>query len=136
MREIDKKWLIIFLTAGIFLVVAGALLWMEKSSLATGMIKKSWPVFGILIGTSFLSTGVIQKNHRIAYFISGLSLILLCCVFLPFSLGVATISFRSFVLRILPVIMILGGAGLVILFVAQTYNKKLILPDEGQDLIE
>lgn len=134
MRLISSKWLYTFLIIGIVLLLGGILLWVDKSANAESVIAKIWPVVGFALGGYIMGRGFWKRRRLvISYVLPAVSIIILCCVFLPFSLGIATISFIDFVIRILPVLMLLGGAALVLLFVAQTRNKNLVLPDENVD---
>ncbi|MCQ2577888.1 MAG: hypothetical protein MJ176_05105 [Treponema sp.] len=124
----------IFFFWGFFLSLSGFILLLITMEVIHFGILKLWPVFGIIAGVDIILLSYFKKRmFSISNLLSGFAVIVICCVFLPFSLGIASISFKAFVIIAFPVLLVIGGVSLVALFVAQMYNKKLVLPEEESD---
>jgi len=124
----------IFFFWGFFLSLSGFILLLITMEVIHLGILKLWPVFGIIAGVDIILLSYFKKRtFTVSNLLSGFSVIVVCCVFLPFSLGVATISFKAFIIIAFPVFLVIGGISLVALFLAQMFNKKLVLPEEESD---
>ena len=98
----------LFIMAGIFLLL-----------LSLGIIdlpvSRSWPLLSVFSGLALLPVGWRRSggfNPR--YFVSSCAFVALGCVLLVFSLHIVPFSFRQFIYTWWPLLLVLGGATLVL----------------------
>ncbi|MEE1210950.1 MAG: hypothetical protein UHO11_00515 [Treponema sp.] len=98
-------------------------------------LKQMWPVFIMITGVClFISARFRHASFSLSYDFSALMLILIGLLFLLFSLGVVTAPFRTIALFSGPLLLILGGIFLVILFLRRKALLE-ILPHEISDAL-
>ena len=104
----------ISLFIGMFLVF-GALFFFIKHKFPEIYIKSYWPIFPLAIGLSLLLFS-LRKNRkrRIAFLVPAITLIFLAILFLPFSLGIAKMSFLTFIRIWWPIGFLILGIVLLI----------------------
>ncbi len=84
-----------------------------------------WPVFMCIAGISLLPQAFKrQGSRRIALFVPALAIIFLSFVFLLFSTNILNADFRHFVSVFWPVLFILIGFFLLILYVEKVYRER------------
>ena len=124
----------VFFFWGFLLSLSGFILLLITMEVIHFGVLKLWPLFGIIAGFDIiLLSYFIKRMFSISNLLAGFSVIVICCVFLPFSLGIASISFKTFTIFAFPGLLVIGGVSLVALFIAQMYNNKLVLPEEESD---
>ena len=98
-------------------------------------LKQLWPVFIMITGVClFVSGRCSHKSFSLSYDLSALVLVFIGLLFLLFSLGVITVPFRTIALFSGPLLLILGGIILVILFLRRKALLE-ILPHEISDAL-
>lgn len=118
--------------AGLFLVLTGLLLFFIKTNHIPYTLDALWPLVVVIGGVSLLLSGLfVQRKARISQVIPSISLLLLggCC--LLFSLDIINQPFLQFASRWWPVLLIVAGFCLVILFFI--WNKGSIQLEDGGD---
>lgn len=96
------------------LLTLGSLPFLLKSTvLPTMSLSRTWPVFMLITGLSFLPYGFGGRRPRVAIIVPALTIMGLAVIFLPFSLGLTKTSFTEFVLTWWPTLLLLTGIILV-----------------------
>ena len=92
-----------------------------------------WPVDVILSGLCLVATGLF-KNHRLRtrYLFPGVGLCLMGTVFLLFSADIVKVSFYSVFRRWWPLLLVVLGLALVVLFACQQ-RADIPFPYEPED---
>lgn len=110
----------LFFFVGLYLCCASILNLIAASHFVPLSIRQLWPAEVIICGVCLLVTSFF-KNHRLCarYFFPALSLIVLGSIFLLFSLNIVHVSFASVFFRWWPVLLVLGGASLIALYLYQ-----------------
>ncbi len=105
------------LFTGFFSLVIGIVVMVSGAGSPLFTFKQLWPVLVIGFGICFFSAGLISRRKFYAFFtIPSVILILLGIVFLLFSFDIITVSFTQFAARWWPVLLIIAGLALVIVF--------------------
>lgn len=127
----------LFFFLGLYLCLASFFAWFVASGVFPPAMDRLWPLEVVLSGICLVATGLF-KNHRLRtrYLFPGVSLVVLGLLFLLFSLGVIRLSFVTVFMRWWPVLLIVLGVALVVLFAVQQrtdipfpYDK-----DDGADI--
>lgn len=93
-----------------------------------------WPVFLLIAGISLLLACIYKfRRPRPNYIVPSVIMILLGIVFLLFSLDVIKVSFVTFMVIVGPCLLFGAGVTAVILFVAQSTHKELVVQEEDAD---
>lgn len=100
-------------------------------------IRQWWPVYGCLGGISLiLSSMVTHRRLKARFLIPSVTLIILGLFFLLFSLDIIKVPLSKFFAVTGPVLMIIAGITIIILFLIQTNHKDLIVRDEENEVFE
>jgi len=118
-----------FMFVGLSTVVYGVLALLTEQSVIHLTLMELWPIMVIGCGVSLLLSGLYSKRQiKSVYFFPSIMLICLGAIFLLFSLNIIDMSFVEFVGKWWPVLLIIGGLGLVALFLVQQSKYKKIFP--------
>jgi len=99
------------------LLTLGALYFLLRNTVIPSMsLSRTWPVFMLIIGLSFLPYGFRGKKARVSIIVPAVAIMGLAVIFLPFSLGLVRESFTDFALTWWPTLLLLTGAVLVLSF--------------------
>ncbi len=116
---------------GFMLLASGLFLLILQSAAPQLGLKRLWPFFVVFAGLSVAATGLLRaRRAKASFLIPAAALIMLGCTFLPFSLGVAGLSFSQFVKRAWPVILVGSGLILILLYVGN--RIRFAKREEGQ----
>lgn len=110
------------LFVGFSLVCTSIVLFAANTDLISYTLLNLWPCIVISVGISFtLSAVIAQKQLPLRFLVLSISFVLMGIVFLLFSTHVITVPFRRVAARLWPVLLILIGIFLLIVF---QYLKK------------
>ena len=110
---------------GMILVLSGIYILLSSTILAMQEIRKIWPVFMLITGISLIPYGMRKKGeYRKRVFVPSAAIILLSFFFLPFSLRLFTMRFLTFATIWWPVLIIIMGLVLVIIFMIKLYGRN------------
>lgn len=125
-----KSWM---LCTGLFLFLTGILLLLIDAHIISYSIGNLWPVVVMFGGVCILLSGVYRAHRfRPGFTVPALAIILLGILFLLFSLDIITAPLSQVVALWWPVILIIAGLGLVIMFFM--WNKRtLAARDAAED---
>ncbi|MCR5724395.1 MAG: DUF5668 domain-containing protein [Treponema sp.] len=128
---ITRRALFFFL--GLYLCLASFFTWFVTSGLIPLSMTELWPVEVVLSGICLAGTGIF-KNHtlRTRYLFPSVTLIVFGLVFLLFSLDIIRVSFFSVFSRWWPLLLILLGLALVVLFACQ-HRSDIHFPYEADE---
>ncbi len=99
-----------YLFLGLVLTLGGAFFVLRNTVIPPVSMARIWPVFMLIIGLSMIPYGLRLRAHsRVAIIVPGIAITALSLLFLPFSLGLAGIGFRRFVIIWWPVLIVLLG---------------------------
>lgn len=83
-------------------------------------LKELWPVFVISTGLCFIPADLfINQRIRTIYLFPAVMLILLGIIFLLFSTHVFSLSFSAFISIFWPLVLVLAGIALIVIYVIQ-----------------
>jgi hypothetical protein len=89
-----------------------------------------WPFIMIFSGFSLLPVGYFRSRRmRMSFFMSSMCIVFLGGFFLLFSLRVVSLSFRTFVTRLWPIIFLAAGAILLVLYI----GNRIRFPQSPKD---
>jgi hypothetical protein len=115
----------IYILPGMFLSLGGILALLLNTLISETSLVKIWPAFMLVTGLCLIPYALRKKHrYRMAVLISAFSIIALSCLFLPFSLGIASMSFTEFVLTWWPVLPIVLGVFLLIYYSYSSHKRK------------
>lgn len=118
--------------AGLFLVLTGLLLFFIRTNHIPYTLDALWPLVVIIGGFSLLVSGLyVQRGVKVSQVIPSISLILLGGGCLLFSLDIVQQPFLQLASRWWPVLLIVAGACLVVLFFI--WNKQSIRLEDIDD---
>jgi len=110
---------------GLFLFLTGILYLLIDLKISQHTIDSLWPVMVINCGIAVLCAGIMHTGRiKLVILIPSTMIILLGVIFLLFSLDIITKSFSSLAAIWWPVILILGGIGLLIVFFMENKFSK------------
>lgn len=122
-----------FIFTGLFLCCTGLLLLLTDARLIPYTLHQIWPAAVVLSGILLFPSGYMRfRKLRAFYIVPGIMLIGLGLLFLCFSLDIIKQSFAEFASRWWPVVFIIFGFGLIILF-AYTQKRKTPVLSEDSD---
>ena len=114
-----------YLFPSIFVILLGVFLILKKKILPSGELTKLWPLFMTAAGLSLLMLALRKKGgSRIKLLVPSVALIVLSGLFLPFSMGVAGISFLEFVKIWWPALFLLLGIFSIVFYFRNKNNSK------------
>lgn len=118
--------------AGLFLIMTGMLLFFIRTNHIPYTLDALWPLVVIIGGFSLLVSGLyVQRGVKVSQVIPSISLILLGGGCLLFSLDIVQQPFLQLASRWWPVLLIVAGACLVVLFFI--WNKQSIRLEDIDD---
>lgn len=98
------------------------------ASILSWPVNDYWPAYVISVGIGLFISGLyIFRQIKAAWLVPALSFILLGCLFLVFSLGFSSMSFRAFIRKWWPTLLLAGG---VILFAIYFFMKAFAYLNE------
>ena len=110
---------------GLFFLLIGSVLLLVDSGILPCGFSQLWPTIMIAAALSLFPAGLYKARRvRTVYLFPAIMILLLGIVFLLFSLHVIPISFRVFVARCWPLLIIVSGVVLVVIFYVQQLNAK------------
>jgi len=114
----------IYIILGMVLSLGGLFFLLVNTVLTEKGLGKIWPAFMLITGVSLLPYAFRKKKERykIAIIIPSISIIILSCIFFLFSLDIMKLTFHDFVSLWWPVLIMILGISLVILYF---FNKQL-----------
>lgn len=113
------------ISLGIMLVLDGIFFFLLNLNIFNKGLRSLWPMLVIISGISFfLVDFFIMRKIRTIFLFPSILLVLLGTFFLVFSLGVVPFSFRRFMTLLGPVILVLSGVGIIIVYGFQKLNKE------------
>ena len=114
-----------FLFPGMFLSLSGIFYLLFVRVTGGFILHHVWPVFMCIAGLSLLPQAFRkQGNRRIALFVPALAIIFLSFLFLLFSTDVVHTDFKEFIAVFWPVLFILVGFFLLILYIEKIYSER------------
>ncbi|WP_455383724.1 LiaI-LiaF-like domain-containing protein, partial [Salinispira pacifica] len=97
--------------------LGGLFLFLMMTVMTAVGLERIWPVFMSIVGLSLFAYGMVKRGYaRLSMTIPGIAIIALSLVFLPFSLGLAHQSFRAFVGEWWPVLFVVLGLVLILIY--------------------
>ena len=118
-----KNYLLVFI--GMNLVFFGILALVIDTNVLGLTLNELWPLLVVSCGLSLFPSGLYRtKRIKSVYLFPGIALFVLGLSFLPFSLRIIGLSFKKFASISLPIIVILLGLILVVVFFYQQSHKK------------
>jgi len=122
---------------GCFFVLMGVVFLLVDSHIIPYSFSEMWPTIMIASGLALFPAGLYRaKRIRTVYLFPAIMLVLLGICFLLFSLQVFPIPFRVFVSRFWPLLIIICGLGLVVMFFVQQVNSKTFPYMEDDSLVD
>lgn len=132
-----KKKTIWSLFLGISLTLVGFFILLLDLNFIDYSITELWPVIVIICGFSYLAAGLsIKKKLTVSVAVLSFVLTVMGIFFLLFSINIIDIPFVVFAARWWPILLILLGLGLVILFLYMQIagnNAKTLLYDDNEE---
>ncbi|MBN2532972.1 MAG: hypothetical protein JXB88_08775 [Spirochaetales bacterium] len=113
----------IYIIFGMILTLGGFFILLVNTVISEKNLVKIWPAFMLITGISLIPYGVRKKKekYRIAILIPAVTIILLSCIFFFFSLNITGLTFQQFVSIWWPVLIMILGIALILLFL---FSKK------------
>lgn len=125
------------LFAGLSLLLNGFFLLLENRSLLPFDLKSSWPVMIILVSIAlFAASRTKDKKFKLSYDFTAIALFVIGVFFLLFSLDVIKHSFSQVMMLLLPIIFILSGVFLLVLFVQRKALLEMIPTELSERFME
>ncbi|MBQ3800649.1 MAG: hypothetical protein II837_10170 [Treponema sp.] len=122
---------------GLFFLQMGAVLLIMDSGILPCGFSQMWPTIMIAAAFSLFPAGLYKARRvRTVYLFPAIMMLLLGIIFLLFSLHVFPVSFREFVARCWPLLIMLSGGGLVVIFFVQQLNAKDFPYMEDDSLVD
>lgn len=104
---------------GMFVIV-GLFSFLLMESIIFGSLLQWWPIYGIFSGIMLFVSGLYKyKKVDLGFLIPALVLVLLCSVFLLFSFKIVTLSFKSSVLIVGPILIFFLVVSLFVILMCQ-----------------
>ncbi len=123
---------------GILSTTAWLLFLLTDSNIIMLTMTEMWPIIVILSGIILIIVSFLHYRYiPISIILSALVLIVLGSMFSLFSFNIITLSFTDFASKWWPVLFILFGLGLIILFFYMQYHEKekwIIDADDDEDI--
>jgi MFS family permease len=117
-----------FILPGMVLTLSGLFFLLYNTIIPIKDLANIWPFFMIIAGLSLFPYAHKKRGkRRLGINISGILIIVLALIFLPFSLGFLNVSFLEFMLDWWPVIFMVIGLVLVVIYFirkVKTSSKK------------
>lgn len=119
-----------------FLQIGGILLVMDAGILTCGF-SQIWPTIMIATAFSLFPAGLYKARRvRTVYLFPAIMMLLLGIIFLLFSFRVFPVPFKEFVVRCWPLMVMLSGGGLVVIFFVQQLNANHFPYLEDDSLVD
>ncbi|MGI5172400.1 hypothetical protein H0R92_02180 [Treponema sp. OMZ 840] len=123
-----------FIFTGLFLSSCSLLFLITDARLLPYSLHEIWPLLVVLSGLFLFPAGYVRfRKLQAAYLVPGLTLTGLGFVFLCFSLDIIKISFADFARTWWPIIFIIFGLALVILFFYMQKQKQPVFCEDSED---
>ena len=124
----------LFTFSGLFLSCCSLLFLIADARIIPYTIKQVWPVTVVLSGLSLFPAGYVRfRKFQISYVVPGVVLAGLGFVFLCFSLNIIKISFAEFARAWWPLIFVIFGFCLFVLFVYTKKKKTPVIFEDSED---
>ena len=118
-----QSGLVVFV--GLLSFLCGLVVLLVEAHIVPRSYDGMWPAFLIATGLALFPAGLYRlKRLRTIYLFPAISMVVLGCVFLLFSLHVVPMTFGQFMVQWWPLLLVGGGLALVIIFVVQQVNSK------------
>jgi len=106
---------------GMFMALGGLYFVLGEGFLAWRELLKVWPVFMAITGASIIPYGLLKRgNARVALVIPGVAILVLALIFLPFSLGITSLSFAKVAVLWWPALLVALG----LVFLASHFLRR------------
>lgn len=110
---------------GLTFFINGIIICLVNFNILDVTFKQIWPTFVVISGCSFLISDLfIYRRIRTSFLFPSIMLIFLGFTFLLFSMNVFNISFRKFISVFWPIILVVFGIILLIIYGIQRINNK------------
>lgn len=130
--RVKKQYCMFF---GLFLIMTGCLLFFTAVNYVPYTLESLWPFIVIFGSISLFISGIFVHRGKItSYIIPSVALLLLGLFFLLFSMNIIQEPFLQLASRWWPVVLIMAGLSLVILFFI--WNKGNIQLEDADDDLE
>lgn len=114
-----------YIIPGIVIVLAGIFVLLKERFLSESTIGMIWPVFMMMTGIALFPYAARKRGtRRLSFIISGITVIILAISFMPFSFGLTERSLAGFVVIWWPVLFIIMGAVLLVVYIGRRYNDR------------
>jgi len=124
----------LFTFSGLFLSCCSLLFLIADARIIPYTIKQVWPVTVVLSGLALFPAGYVRfRKFQVSYMVPGIVLAALGFVFLCFSLNIIKISFAEFARAWWPLIFVIFGLSLVVLFVYTKKQKTPVIFEDSED---
>ncbi|MBN2051351.1 MAG: hypothetical protein JW760_12940 [Spirochaetales bacterium] len=115
----------IYIFPGVIISLVGIFVILKERFLSESTLGMIWPVFMMITGIAFFPYAGRKRGYRrLSFIISGITVILLAVSFLPFSLGLTNRSLTGFVSLWWPVLIIILGIILLVVYIGGRYLDK------------
>ena len=115
----------IYIFPGMFLCLGSICFLILNIFQPEDFINKIWPVFMFIAGVSIIPYAVKRKKHKKhALLISGISIVSLSIIFLPFSLGFVNKSFSEVVSIWWPVLFLVLGITFLVSYIVKLSETR------------
>ena len=124
----------LFTFSGLFLSCCSFLFLITDARIIPYTMKQVWPITVVLSGLALFPAGYVRfRKFQVSYIVPGVVLAGLGFVFLCFSLNIIKISFAEFARAWWPLIFVIFGLSLVILFVYTKKQKMPVIFEDSED---
>ena len=113
-----------FVFLGLFLFFTGILFTLIDFKVIVFTLRELWPIVVINVGLALFPAGLYKlKRMRTIYLFPAITLVVLGSFFSLFSLDIIRMSFRMFIVKWWPLLIILVGVSLVVIFFIQQIRR-------------
>lgn len=129
------KRCLFFIFSSLFLCSIGLLFLLIDAKVIPYDLSQIWPVLVIISGILLLFLGYFRyRRFQISYTVLGATFATLGIVFLCFSLDIIKMSFTEFTQNWWPLVFVVFGIGLIVLFVySQKKGQNFLFDDSDED---
>lgn len=125
------------LYVGLFCVMMGIVMLMVDTHIIRYSLKEMWPTIMISSGVALFPASLYKlRRIRTVYLFPAIMLIMLGMMFLLFSMHIFPFSFREFISKWWPLLVIMGGFLLIAIFFVQRANSKRFPYMKDDSLVE
>jgi len=112
-----------YFISGVFLFLLGVFLIFSKIIFPDADFKAMWPVFMLVFGVILLVYSLCKKPRQVQIMVPSAAICIMALVFIPFSFKIITVSLFKFVATWWPLLFIIVGAVLLIVYFLSMVRK-------------